>query len=407
MSDFAPIQRSDWLEAPEGLHRIPDGSVTSPSGFVAGGVVCGLKPSGARDVGVLCSTRPCTSWLVDTINALPSAPVELNRTRDRSGFRAVVVNAGIANAATGREGLEDARAMAARAAAALGLADAQVVVSSTGTIGTRVPSTVLPSIDAAAEDADEDGGVRFAEAICTTDRWAKAGAFTQKLPSGDQITLGIAAKGAGMIRPTMATMLAYVTTDAALEPADLAAATQEAADAAFNRISVDAQMSPSDTLVVLANGDGPALEGADRECFQEALTAVCRWAAIQMVKDGEGARHAVRVQVSGARTSEEAHAVARAVGESSLVKTALFGRDPNWGRISQAVGQALARTPGIPATLEVEIDGHGLDHPDMATTMARDEYDISIRLGRGSSTDHLWVCDLGHDYVTLNAEYHT
>ncbi len=221
------------------------------------------------------------------------------------------------------------------------------------------------------------------------------------------MTIGAAAKGAGMIRPDMATMLAYVTTDAVVAPEDLQAITAAAAADSFNRISVDAQMSPSDTLLVMAGAGGAPLHGADRDRFAAALTAVCRWLAIQMVKDGEGSEHAVRVVVSGARDDAEAEAVARAVGESSLVKTAVNGRDPNWGRVSQAVGQALAGAVDPVMEPVVSVDGVPYAAAEAAEVLAREEYDLEVALGRGDSGAELWVSDLGHAYVTINAEYHT
>ncbi|MFN8122132.1 MAG: bifunctional glutamate N-acetyltransferase/amino-acid acetyltransferase ArgJ [Thermoleophilia bacterium] len=407
MSDFPPIERSDWLGAPDGLAPVPGGSVTTPGGFTAGATSCGLKPSGALDLGILRSVRPVASWMVDTTNALPSAPVRLNRTRDRSALHAVVVNAGTANAATGSPGLDDARQMAERAARGLELDPAHVAVCSTGTIGERVDlGKVLPAIDTACAAQDAGNGGEFNRAICTTDRAPKGGAFRLELPGGD-VHIGMAAKGAGMIRPTMATMLAYLTTDASLLPEDIRAVTRRAAEESFNRISVDGQMSPSDTLLVIANGQGDPLRGRDLQRFSDAVVAVCRWAAIQMVKDGEGAEHAVRVVVTGARDAAEAERVARAIGESPLVKCAIFGRDPNWGRISQAVGQALSRTPGVPADLGVTLDGLALSDPGAPQVMARAEYDVEVSLGRGSGSYALWASDLTHAYVTLNAEYRT
>ena len=381
--------------------------MTTPDGFAAAGVACGLKVSGERDLGVLCATRPVVSWLLDTTNALPSAPVRLNRTRARAGFQAVVVNAGVANASTGSGGDEDARRMAALTATELGLTVEQVAVSSTGVIGERLDMHKIPTaIPVVCAELAADGGARFNQAICTTDRWLKGGAFGLPLGAGD-VRIGIAAKGAGMIRPTMATMLAYVTTDAALAAHDLRAVTERAGSESFNRISVDGQMSPSDTLLVFASGDGPPLAGADLTAFGDALRAVCRWAAIQMVKDGEGAEHAVHLTVRTARDDTEAQAVARAVAESPLVKTAIFGRDPNWGRISQAVGMALASSPGIPAELAVWLDGVPLEDPAAGEVMQQAEYDLVVALGRGIAEYDLWVSDLTHAYVTLNAEYHT
>ena len=407
MSTFDPIARADWLGAPAGLERIADGSVTSPEGYAAAGVACGLKVSGHRDLGVLVATRPSVSWLMDTVSALPSAPVLLNRAHGRGGYRAVVVNSGVANAATGEPGLDDARRMGELTAAAFGLGPDEVAVSSTGVIGERLDMDRIPSAipDACARVAT-DGGSAFNEAICTTDAFLKGGAFALAL-GGRVIRVGIAAKGAGMIRPTMATMLAYVTTDATVTQDDLRAATERACRDSFNRISVDGQMSPSDTLLVLAAADGVPLAGADLDVFADALRAVCRWAAIQMVKDGEGAGHVVRLAVTGAHDAAEAERVARAVAESPLVKTAIAGRDPNWGRISQAVGQALAGAPGRAREPEVWLDEVDLGDSTAGAVMDRAEYDVTVALGRGEAAYALWVSDLTHAYVTLNAEYHT
>ena len=346
--------------------------------------------------------------MVDTTSALPSAPVIRNRALDRSRLRAVLVNAGKANASTGSPGLDDAHDMARRAAAGLGLDAAEVAVCSTGTIGERIEMGIAgPGIEAAVATLSPGGGDDFGVAICTTDRAPKGGAFRLALPGGGEVAIGAAAKGAGMIRPDMATMLAYVTTDAPLDPGELQTMTGAAATTSFNRISVDAQMSPSDTLLVMAGGTGTPLAGADRDRFADALACVCRWLAIQMVKDGEGAEHAVRVLVSGARDDAEAERVARAVGESSLVKTAIFGRDPNWGRISQSVGQALAGAPGQVHEPRVTVDGVAFDSAQALEVIARDEYDLEVALGRGAAGAELWACDLGHAYVTINAEYHT
>ena len=404
---LAPVLRGDWLRVPDGLVPVPGGSVTSTPGFRAAGVACGLKASGALDLGILVAPEPVASAMVDTTSALPSAPVRRNRTLDRAALRAVVVNAGSANAATGSPGLEDAHLMAARAGAALGIDPARIAVCSTGTIGDRIDLGLTDrGIDEAAAAVRADGGGDFGRAICTTDRAPKGGAFRLALSSGE-ITIGAAAKGAGMIRPDMATMLAYVTTDARLAADELQEIVAAAAADSFNRISVDAQMSPSDTLLVMAGGGTGTLVGEDRERFAAALTTVCRWLAIQMVKDGEGAEHAVRVLVTGARDDEEAERVARAVGESSLVKTAINGRDPNWGRVSQAVGQALAGTVEPVGEPAVSVDGVPYASVAAAEVLSREEYDLEVALDRGDGAAHVWVSDLGHAYVTINAEYHT
>lgn len=400
--NIPPVERADWLGMPGGVALIPGGSVTSPEGFRAAGVGCGLKPDGQLDLGVLVSDRPANSSLVDTANALPAAAILRNRSYPRRGFRAVVVNSANANAGTGDGGLADAFEMGERTAHVLGLAPEEVATSSTGVIARRLAMDLLRvGIDAAGSAATGDGGADFARAICTTDIAPKTGAF-----SIDGARVGVAAKGAGMISPQMATMLCYVTTDAAIRAEDLQALTETAAERSFNRISVDGQMSPSDTLIVIANGGGQELSGGDLAHFGAALTAICRWAALQIVKDGEGTEHVVRLLVDGAASDTEAEHVARAVGNSLLVKTAIFGRDPNWGRIEQAVGHALVGTDGTTA-LSLRFDGLTADDSGIAAVMALPEYEIAVGLGRGSGTAELFVTDLSHAYVTLNADYTT
>jgi glutamate N-acetyltransferase/amino-acid N-acetyltransferase len=407
MGRFPPVGRDDWVRAPEGLEPVPGGSVTTTPGFRAGAVACGLKASGALDLGILAADGPVASALVDTRNALPSAPVIRNRGLDRARLRAVVVNAGSANAATGSPGVDDADAMARRAAARLGVLPEEVAVCSTGTIGDRIDlERVGPGIDAAAAALSQGGGPGFGQAICTTDRAPKGGAFRLAL-AGGEVIVGTAAKGAGMISPGMATMLAYVTVGAAVAAEDLQAMTARAAAGSFDRITVDGQMSPSDTLLVMAAGAGRPLARGDRDRLAAALAAVCRWLAIQMVRDGEGAEHAVRVVVGGARDSDEAERVARAVADSPLVKTAIFGRDPNWGRVTQAVGTALVGAPGPVPEPAITVDGVPFAAAEARAVLARDEYDLGVELGRGGARAELWACDLGHEYVRINAEYHT
>ncbi len=402
---FPPVQRTDWLRAPVGLALLPDGSVTTAPGFSAAGATAGLKPSGELDLGLLVADDPSVSALVDTRNALPSAPVVRNRSHPRSGFRAVVVNAGSANAATGSPGVGDAEQMAERTAAALGLAAGEVAVCSTGTIGDRLDmSRISGGIDEALRARSPDGGPEFGRAICTTDAAPKGGAFRLAL-GGRDITIGAAAKGAGMISPDMATMLAYITTDAGLSSAELQRLTAAAAEESFNRITVDGQMSPSDTVIVLANGAAGRLDRAQGQVFAAGLTAVMRWLAIQIVRDGEGAGHAVRLTVGGARDGAEAERVARQVANSPLVKTAVAGGDPNWGRVAQAIGQALAGDPGSPAEPEIAVDGLPADRA--AEVMHRTEYDLTVTLSRGQAGAELWLSDLTHEYVSLNADYRT
>lgn len=401
------LGREDWWGVPSELERLAVGSVTTPSGFVASGVACGLKESGGLDIGVLTSVRRVTSAIVDTASALPSESVVHTRSLDRSRLQAVVVNAGNANAATGPQGIDDAATIGRTVAAELGLDPGEVAVCSTGVIGQLFKMDIVTAgAHAAASAVGPDGGAAFGQAICTTDRAPKGGAFRLRLPSGEY-AIGAAAKGAGMISPNMATMLAYVTTDAPFDARVLQPLVKQAAAESFNRISVDGQMSPSDTLLVMANGDGPQLIGREAEIFGVALRAICRWLALQIVRDGEGAEHVVRLLVHGGKDDDEAEFVGRAIANSPLVKAAVYGRDANWGRLSQAIGAALAGTPGPPPVPSVTFDGVAQDDPAVDEVLAREEYEIHIGLGRGEGVAEIFFCDLTHAYVSINADYRT
>ncbi len=406
MSELLNLTRTEWLDMPDQLERLAEGGVTAPSGFEAGAVACGLKESGALDIGVLHSTRFAQSALVDTSSALPSESVIHTRTLDRSRLQAVVVNAGNANAQTGPQGIADAAALGAAAAGGLGLGSDAVAVCSTGVIGRRfeIGMVTAGAADAAAV-VSRTGGTAFSEAICTTDREPKSAAWRLRLPSGEY-AIGAAAKGAGMISPGMATMLAYVTTDAPVEARTLQPIVRDAAAESFNRISVDGQMSPSDTLMVMANGEGHGLVGEEAEVFARALRSICRWLALMIVRDGEGAEHVVRLVVHGAQDDAEAETVARAIGNSPLVKAAVYGRDPNWGRVTQAVGAALAGATR-PPVVSLTFDGLAPDDPAIAEVMEREEYEMQVGLGRGVASAELFFCDLTHAYVSINSDYTT
>jgi glutamate N-acetyltransferase/amino-acid N-acetyltransferase len=379
--------RSRWVDAPRGVEEL-EPSQLAP-GFRAGGVNVGLKDGGATDVGLLvCDAERVDSALVLTRNASAAAPIRVCRDIvDRARVRAAVVNSGNANAETGEKGFADALAMSERAADALGLETAQVAVAETGVIGVPMPmSSVLHGIGEAAKDLRADQADVFAEAITTTDRWRKL--VTLEM---DGVTLSAQAKGAGMIQPNMATMLCFVQTDAVVD--DPAGALKRAVDLSFNRITVDGQMSTNDTVLLQATGT------AGRPLPSGLLEAVLLQLAIEIVRDGEGAARAGRIEVTGAADQGEAERVARAIANSPLVKTALYGRDPNWGRIAQAAGAALAGA---------DMDEIGADSID-ATELGADglEADIALRLSRGSARAHVYFSDLGHEYVTLNAEYTT
>jgi glutamate N-acetyltransferase/amino-acid N-acetyltransferase len=379
--------RSRWVEAPAGVEEL-DPAQLAP-GFRAAGAHCGLKKGGGTDVGLLvCDEPEVASAMVLTTNASAAAPIRVCRDAvalDR--VRAAVVNSGNANAETGEQGYQDAFEMCRRAADALGLGNEEVAVAETGTIGVPLPITlVLEGIDAAAAALSPGGGTDFSDAITTTDRWPKRATLRV-----DGVTVSVQAKGAGMIEPRMATMLCFVQTDAVV--ADPAAELRTAVDSSFNRITVDGQMSTNDCVLLQATG------AAGKPLPEGFLTAVLTQLAIEVVRDGEGAARAGRISVSEAATPAEAERVARAIANSPLVKTALYGRDPNWGRIAQAAGAALAGED-----LE-EIGAGSIDAAELGAEV--EEAEIGLRLGRGGHGASVWFSDLGHEYVTLNAEYTT
>ncbi len=382
-----PFFRSRWVDAPAGVEQL-DSAQLAPD-FRAGAAHCGLKGGGKTDVGLLvCDAPQVSSSLLLTRNASAAAPVRVCRQRVDSGsVRAAVVNAGNANAETGEQGLADAWAMCEKAAGELGLEPAAVAVAETGVIGVPLPiGAVLDGIGAAAGALSADGGGAFSDAILTTDRWSKS--CTLRVGGA---TLSAQAKGAGMMQPDFATMLCFVQTDAVVENAD--SLLRDAVAASFERISVDGQMSTNDTVLLQATGESGA------QLPPGLLEAVLLQLAIEIVADGEGSARVGRVQVDGAASIAEAERVARAIANSPLVKTALFGRDPNWGRIAQAAGMALAGED-----LE-EIGADSIDATELGEEIA--EAEIGLRLDRGEGAAHVWFSDLGYEYVRINAEYTT
>ena len=378
---------SRWVEAPAGVEEL-EPTALAP-GFRAGGAACGLKASGGTDVGIVACDEPgVSSALLLTRNAAAAAPIRVCRDRCDSGaICAAVVNSGNANAATGEQGYRDAVAMQERCAQALGVEPGAVAVAETGTIGVPLQTDlVLDGIDRVAGTLSASGGNSFSEAIMTTDRGPKRCCVR----AGD-VTLSAQAKGAGMIEPGFATMLCFVQTDAVVE--DSASALRDAVDASFERITVDGQMSTNDTVLMQASGaSGQPLPAG-------LLDAVLLQLALEIVADGEGATRAGRVEARGAASEEEAERVARAVANSPLVKTALFGRDPNWGRIAQAAGMALAGE---------ELHELGADDIEAAELGGEEpEAEVSVALGRGEHSALVYFSDLGHRYVELNAEYTT
>jgi glutamate N-acetyltransferase/amino-acid N-acetyltransferase len=379
--------RSRWIRVPDGTQEAAPAELAP--GFRAGGVGCGLKPNGETDVALLaCDAEKVDSALLLTRNAAAAAPVRVCRDEcDRGTIRAAVVNSGNANAATGEQGYRDALAMRDAAARELGIEPRTVAVAETGTIGVPLPvGQVEAGIAAAAGRLDKWGGMRFAEAIMTTDATAKLCTVR-----AGGVTISAQAKGAGMIEPGLATMLCFVQTDAAVPEAD--AVLRAAVADSFERITVDGQMSTNDTVLLQATGasGAPLPDGL--------LDAVLLQLALEVVADGEGATRVGRIEVSGAVDDAEAERAARAIANSPLVKAALHGRDPNWGRIVQAAGMALAGTD-LP-----ELGHEAVEAEELAADSA--EAEIALRLERGEGTAQVYFSDLSAEYVRINSEYTT
>jgi glutamate N-acetyltransferase/amino-acid N-acetyltransferase len=379
--------RSRWVRPPSGVDEL-DPAELAP-GFRAAAVPCGLKDDGQADLGLLaCDAAEVRSALLLTRNAVVAAPVRVCRDDcERGGLRALVANSGNANAATGERGYRDALAMRDAAAEALGAEPATVAVAQTGVIGVPLAiERVQAGIAAAAERLDERGGRRLAESIMTTDRSLKA----CTLRAGG-VTVSAQAKGAGMIEPGFATMLCFIQTDAVVDDAEsvLRAATADS----FERITVDGQLSTNDTVLLQATGAAGAPLPAG------LLDAAMLQLALDVVADGEGATRVGRVEVRGAAGAGEAERVARAIANSPLVKTALTGRDPNWGRIAQAAGAALAGED------LGDLGAEQIEAADLAGEAT--EAELAIELGRGPDTAHVYFSDLTCDYVRLNSEYTT
>lgn len=404
---------SPQLAAPSGLLSVP--------GFRAMGVATGVK-TGRPDLAIIHSIHPGTSAAaVFTQNAFAAAPVHVGRQHVADGrIQAIVVNAGNANACTGRQGLRDCLTMADEAATALGLKREQVLVCSTGIIGRPMPmDKIVPGIHACADVLDDGVGGEAALAILTTDSGPKE---VQSEFTIDGVTYHIAgiAKGAGMIHPNMATMLAFLVTDAAVPPKALRAALTYAADRSFNQITVDGCESTNDTCALLANGaaGGPKLtpEHEGWQEFQDAVTAVCQDLAKLIPADGEGATRLLTVDVVGARDSVQARRIARSIARSDLVKAAVHGADANWGRIVAAIGQEVRDVKAADTSITVSStrgsmdvlrDGEPLEKGRKSPIMDAPEVTFSVSVGDGPGYGTAWGCDLTVDYVKFNAEYTT
>ena len=397
-----------------------EGGVTSPLGFLAGATRAAIRdsPADKLDLGLLCSLEPCAAAALFTTNRVRGASLLLSQRHLADGrARAVVANSGCANASTGERGLADAEEMARLAAEKLSLAQEEVVVASTGVIGWFLPMKRIRSALAALRPP-RDGGLDFARAIMTTDTVPKSVAASVST-NGGRYLVGGCAKGSGMIHPQMATMLAFLTTDAAVQTDFLRESLRHAAAASFNMMTIDGDTSPDDMVLVMANGTaGPAEPiGAGHPgapLFQAALTHVCIHLARELARDGEGARKLIEVRVEGAADETEARRVARAVAGSLLVKTAVHGCDPNWGRVLTAAGYSGAEIREETCRLYlqgVRVFADGLPQPfdeaALREALASGEVTIKLEMGLGPATATAWGCDLTEEYVRINSSYTT
>ncbi len=404
------------------MKEIDGGSITSVSGFRAAGIVAGIKPSGRKDLALVLSDEPATGAAVYTTNKVQGAPIGVCRQHLADGrARAVIINSGNANVCTGAAGRQNAHRMCAETARHLGLQAEDVLVCSTGIIGVPLPMDIIDAgLPLVVKALRADGGVEAAEAMMTTDTVAKHAAVELEL-AGQRVVVGAVAKGAAMISPNMATMLCVVATDAAVPPAQLQTLLVRAINRSFNCCTVDGDMSTSDTVIALANGaamggsdKAAELSPPDEEALALAMEHVCRKMARAMAGDGEGATKLITVNVTGGRTEAEARQAGLSVANSSLVKTAAFGNDPNWGRILCAVGYAgieldpdkvcvsLCGTP-----IYGEGTGIPFDADVLSEAMKASEIDIDVDLASGTASSQIFTCDLTYEYVRLNAEYTT
>ncbi len=387
-------------------------------GFKAWGIHCGIKKNGKKDLTIIYSDREAAVAALFTKNRVKAAPVVLDMARVKSGKgRAIIVNSGCANACTGKRGFADARATAETAAQELGIRADAVYVASTGVIGEFLPMTkIATGIATAAGLLSASGWEPAAEAIMTTDIYPKLSVVQEEI-GGKTVTVAGIAKGSGMIHPDMATMLCFMVTDALIPAPMLKKALQAATDRSFNVITVDGETSTNDTILCMANGAAgnkrPAAGSKDLKKFQACLDAVTRSLAMQVVRDGEGATKFVEITVRGAKTPVEAKRAAMAMAKSSLIKTALFGEDPNWGRVMAALGYAgvemdEARTDIFIGKAKIVENGLGQGKAaerDAASALKQREIQMAIDLHKGKGEAIVWTCDLSCEYVKINAAY--
>ena len=399
------------------------GNITAPKGFKAGSVHCGLKRDKRNhDIGIIFSEQPCKTAALFTTNQIVAAPIKQSRNVVKNGkAHAIVVNSGNANACTGKKGEKDAETMALLTSRHLNIKPDEVIVASTGIIGHHLPMAKIKSgISNSSERLGNKNthAISIAKAIMTTDLVHKQIAVKTKI-GGKEVTIGAIAKGSGMISPDMATMFCFITTDAAISLNTLRSCIKRSTEDSFNQITVDGHMSTSDMVAILANGMAKnrnitSSTKSDLALFQKALDYVTQNMAKEIVKDGEGATKFVQIEVHEAKSISDARKIARSIAESPLVKTAINGEDPNWGRIVSAAGYAgvtLDESKLKLAVNKVTIYRKGLPVTPapkrLNSVMKKKEITIQLHLGMGNKSTTLWTCDLSKEYVSINADYHT
>ncbi len=374
------------------MKKLNNGSITSPKGFMASGLACGIKKSGKPDLALIYSEVPAVAVGVFTLNQYQAAPIIVSKENIKSGYaQAIIANAGNANCGTGKQGIADAREMVDATALALKIKQKHVLVTSTGSIGKIMPmEKIVPAIGKIAKQISKDGGHDMACAIMTTDIVAKEIA----IKVGDYTIAGVA-KGSGMIHPGMATMHAFITTDANVDRQTLQFMLKKAVDHSFNMMTVDQCMSTNDCVFVLANGQsGVEVEGPKKlKEFYETLEYICDYLAEAIARDGEGATQLMKVFVTGARSEKEAKIAARAIAGSDLLKCAVYGKDYNPGRIYAAVGATSAKINPAKVTSDMKF--------------GKKETIVTCDLGVGKYSAQSWGCDLTEGYIKINARYHT
>ena len=397
-----------------------DGGITAVPGILAAGITAGIKPSGKKDIALIYSSAPARAAAIFTTNQVKGASVLVSQEHVRDGkAQAIVASSGCSNVCTGEQGVKDAREITKTVGELLRIKPNQVLIAATGVIGQPLPmDKILPALPKLVKALSPQGGRSAAEAIMTTDTRLKEAALRVEV-GGRPITIGGMAKGVGMIEPHLATMFCFLATDAMVAADALPRVLKRAADASINRITVDGDQSTSDTVAVLANGlaENAPLERGSRGLreFAVGLDAIVARLAHMLVADGEGATKVVEVAVSGARTRREALLAARSVANSPLVKTAINGADPNWGRIMMALGKSAARVVqdkvsirfGDELLVEKGMLKPGARVDKIRTLMAEHEYPIAIDLGLGRGRETVWTADLSEEYVRINGKYTT